>query len=131
MIYSLYARCALCAMLGVGTAACATQPASMPDGASGTDVKESRGGGGWRTEPVIFNGRRYAVSFRNSGSRTRQVKVSAPGRKLGVTRGDGKVVAQIASSTVAHFTCKSGKARVRAGTARPTNGHWRMLVDCL
>ena len=86
---------------------------------------------GWRTEPIIYNGRRYAVSFRNTGGSSRQVKVAAPGRKLGATRGDGRVVEQVASSTVAHFTCKSGKARVRAGSMKPVDGSWRMIVDCI
>ncbi len=86
---------------------------------------------GWRTEPVIYNGRRYAVSFRQTGRHTRLVKVSAPGRKLGATKGDGRIIAEVATSTVHHYTCRdSQRASLRPGSLRPRNGQWRMTVVC-
>ncbi len=120
----------MAATLACALAACAA-PQHAPSPLSDATRATSAQGGGWRSEPVIYNGRRYAVSFRNAGANARQVRVAAPGRRLGATRGDGRIVSQIASSTVAHFTCRSGKARLRPGSLKPRDGRWHMLVDCL
>ncbi len=69
--------------------------------------------------------------MRQTGRNARLARVSAPGRRLGATRGDARIVAQVAASTVQHFTCRDGqKAHVRPGSLQPRNGHWLMLVDC-
>ena len=83
---------------------------------------------GWRTEPVIYNDRRYTVSFRQMDRHTRQVKVSPPGR---TTAKDEKLMAFLAVLTVRHFTCTdSQQAKVRPGTMRLHDGHWTMIVEC-
>jgi len=85
----------------------------------------------WRSEPVIYNGRRYTVSFRKTGHNARVVKVGAPGRKLGTSAGDRRIVAQIATSAIRHFTCRDGqKAHVRPGSLRAQGEQWLMRVDC-
>ncbi|HHN66443.1 MAG TPA: hypothetical protein ENK15_00180 [Thermopetrobacter sp.] len=83
-----------------------------------------------RREPVIYNGRRYVVTFRKAGEGW-LTTVAAPGRALGGTEGDRRIVEQIARSTVRHYTCRDGqKGRVR-GPARHHDGVWRMTIRCL
>jgi len=124
---SRIAGLAALALLG----ACAQQP--MPEDAPVPQARPQAAGSaaGWRTEPVIYNGRRYAVAFRRVGARERLVKISAPGRRLGSTKGDGRVVAQIATSAVHHFTCRDGQAaRVKPGSLRARGGAWTLVVIC-
>ena len=85
----------------------------------------------WRTEPVIFNGRRYALAFRPAGKGRHVVRLSAPGRKLGGGKGDAKVVRELATASMHHFTCRdSQKAHIEKGTLRHANGKWLMTVRC-
>jgi hypothetical protein len=71
------------------------------------------------------------VAFRALDNGARLVKVSAPGRRLGGTAGDERIVEQIAVSTVRHFTCRDGEqARVRSGSARMRDGVWHMVIMC-
>ncbi len=103
---------------------------------AGNDAIRTAPGGaavsGTRTEPVNYNGRMYRVTFRQkSGPGHYEVVVAAPGRKLGGTDGDRKIVEQIAASTVRHFNCRDGhRARIVPGTQRHENGRWVMQAKC-
>ncbi len=114
-------------------AACAQQPpiTEKEVGKQASRAVKPAASGAWHSEPVIYNGRRYAVAFRRAGPHERLVRISAPGRKLGATKGDGRVVAQIATSAVHHFSCRdSQKARVKPGSLRPQGGTWKLVVIC-
>ena len=131
-------RLAVGAMLAAGLlAGCAEQgrqgmePRNVPLPKARRSVAKGADTEQWRTEPVIFNGRRYTVSFRKTGRNTRLAKVRAPGRRLGTSRGDGRIVAEVAASTVHHFTCRdSQRAGVLPGSLRPAHGAWLMTITC-
>ncbi len=87
---------------------------------------------GARTEPVNYNGRMYRVTFRQkSGPGHYEVTVAAPGRKLGGTAGDRRIVEQIAASTVRHFNCRDGhRAHIVPGSQKHGKGRWIMQAKC-
>jgi hypothetical protein len=85
--------------------------------------------GRWRTEPVIFNGRRYALSWRKTPGDAYEARISAPGRRLGATKGDRRVIREVASAAMHHFNCHS-RQRARVSALRPVNGRWEMIVRC-
>ncbi len=98
-------------------------------------IETSPGGAavsGSRTEPVNYNGRMYRVTFRQkSGPGHYEVTVAAPGRKLGGTDGDRRIVEQIAVSTVRHFNCRDGHhARIVPGSQKHEKGRWIMQAKC-
>ena len=83
----------------------------------------------WRTEPVIYNGRRYQVAFRQRGAGHFDVRISAPGRRLGHTAGDGRIVRAVAAAAVHHFRCRSSQ-QARLHDVRAENGRWVMKASC-
>ena len=103
---------------------------------AGNDTIRTAPGGasvsGKRTEPVNYNGRMYRVTFRQkSGPGHYEVTVAAPGRKLGGTDGDRRIVEQIAASTVRHFNCRDGhRAHIVPGTQKHEKGRWIMQAKC-
>jgi len=104
-------------------------------GAGNEAIRTAPGGAtvsGTRTEPVNYNGRMYRVSFRQkSGPGHYEVVIAAPGRKLGGTDGDRRIVEQIAASTVRHFNCRDGhRARIVPGTQKHEKGRWIMQAKC-
>ncbi len=116
----LYASMMAAATLLTG---CATVPGPREAAANAAAER------GWRTEPVIYNGRRYQVAFRRRAGGTFAVRISAPGRRLGATAGDGRIMRAVAEAAVHHFHCRSSqKARLR--NPRPENGRWLMEASC-
>ncbi len=84
-----------------------------------------------RRERVNYNGRYYDVSMRHRAG-GHLVRIAAPGRKLGGTAGDRRIVEQIAISTVGYFACREGgRARVVPGSQRHGAGRWEMMVRCM
>ena len=84
---------------------------------------------GWRTEPVIFNGHRYLLRWRRTPGDAYEARISAPGRRLGATEGDERVVREVAAAAMHHFNCRS-REQARVSALRPVNGRWEMLVRC-
>ena len=84
------------------------------------------------TEPVNYNGRNYRVTFHYSPAISGyQVRVAAPGRKIGSTAGDKAIIEQLAKSTVAHFGCPSSqKGHIIPGSPRNENGVWHLQARC-
>jgi hypothetical protein len=83
-------------------------------------------------EPIIYNGKRYEVSFRfRAAGNLYDVEVTAKGRKLGGTDGDRRIVEQVAMSAVRHFACPTGqRSQVVSGSARHGASAWGMQVRC-
>ena len=84
---------------------------------------------GWRTEPVVFNGKRYNVAWRQTVAGTYVVRISAPGRRLGATKGDERIMREVAGAAIRHFNCKSSQ-RARVGLTRAVRGRWELIVRC-
>jgi hypothetical protein len=85
------------------------------------------------TEPLYYNGKTYQVRMQHRVSDgIFLVNVSAPGRRLGTTPGDGEIVSEVGRNAVNHFACPdSQRARVQPGSARPAaNQGWDMRVKC-
>jgi hypothetical protein len=85
------------------------------------------------TEPLYYNGKTYQVRMQHRVSDgVFLVNVSAPGRRLGTTSGDGQIVSEVGRNAVNHFACPdSQRARVQPGSARPAaNQGWDMRVTC-
>ena len=120
-------RTLLYASLGVTTmllAAC-TSTTAVP----APEVPAPRKVAGWRTEPVIYNGRRYRVAFRKREDGQFDVRISAPGRQLGHSAGDGRIMRAVAEAAVHHFHCRSSQT-ARLHDVRPENGRWLMVASC-
>lgn len=83
-------------------------------------------------ETVRYNGRDYRVSMRRlPASDIFALRVAAPGRALGGTPGDLRIVSQIALSTLRHFACADGRrARPLPDTARHEKGTWTLKARC-
>ncbi len=123
----------LAAGLALTLAACA-RPAPTPP------VKVTRAAhsgpyadGRVHVETVRYNGRDYRVSIRRlPASEIFALKVAAPGRALGGTRGDLRIVQQIALSTLRHYACRSGhRAEAIPDSARHAKGAWQMKARCV
>ncbi len=106
-------------------AACAA-PAQHAPAPSGDDAASR-----WRAEPVVFNGRRYLLSFRPLGRDVHDARLAAPGRALGGGVGDARVVREVVEASLRHFTCRDSQlARVEQDSMRHVRGIWRMRVRC-
>ena len=83
-------------------------------------------------EPIVFNGKRYDVSFRfRPAGNHYEVTVQGKGRKLGATPGDRQIVEQVAVSAVRHFACATGqRGEVVAGSPQHGGSAWGMQVRC-
>lgn len=100
---------------------------------SGVTVVSSPYADGQRhTEPVIYNGRRYDVSFEfDAAGAIYVVNVAGKGRALGATDGDRAIVEQVASSAVRHFGCPTGqRGQIVPGSPRHGGTAWDMQVRC-
>ncbi len=93
------------------------------------DPAEFRAKVGWRTEPVVFNGKRYDVAWRRTVPGSFVVRISAPGRRLGSTKEDERIMREVAGAAIRHFNCKSSQ-RARVTLMRAVRGRWEMLVRC-
>jgi hypothetical protein len=83
-------------------------------------------------EPVVYNGKRYDVSFRfQAAGNIYEVTVAGKGRKLGATPGDQQIVEQVAISAVRHFACPTGqRGQVVSGSTQHGGSAWGMQVRC-
>ena len=96
-------------------------------------ISSSYADGATHTEPVFYNDKHYAVTFRYiAASNAYDVTVAGKdGRGLASKDGDQAIVESIAASTVRHFACASGqKSAIVAGTARHGEGRWAMQARC-
>jgi len=85
------------------------------------------------SEPVFYNGKHYKLRFKYQAHlNTYAVNVAGSGgRRLGGKPGDQKIVSDMVSSALRHFTCAQGqKAFVLPGTAQHANGSWNMQARC-
>jgi hypothetical protein len=88
--------------------------------------------GAEHSEPVVYNGKSYEVSFRFSAAGNfYEVTVAGKGRKIGGTTGDQHIVEQVAISAVRHFACPTGqRGQVVPGSAQHGGSAWGMQVRC-
>jgi hypothetical protein len=96
-------------------------------------ISSSYADGVTHTEPVFYNDKHYAVTFRYiAGANAYDVTVAGKGgRSLGNKDGDQAIVESIAASTVRHFACANGqKSAIVAGTTRHGEGRWAMQARC-
>ncbi len=96
-------------------------------------VNSTYADGATHTEPVFYNDKHYAVTFRyNAGLNAYDVTVAGKGgRRLGDKPGDRAIVEQIASSALTHFACPNGqKSAVVPGTTSHAGGRWAMQTRC-
>lgn len=90
--------------------------------------------GNIHTEPLFYNGKTYQVRMQHVvAEQVFNVNVSAPGRLLGKTAGDERIVSEVGRNAVRHFACSdSQRAQVEPGSARPAvNAGWDMRVRCV
>ncbi len=85
------------------------------------------------TEPLYYNGRTYQVQFRHIvAEQVFDVNVSAPGRSLGKTPADSRIVSEVGRNAINHFTCKDGqKAQIVDGSVQPGTVGWKMRARCV
>ncbi len=85
------------------------------------------------TEPLYYNGRTYRVQFRHIiEQKVFDVNVSVPGRQLGSTSGDARIVTEVGRNAVNHFACRSSqKAQIVPDSPAPANGGWNMQAKCV
>jgi hypothetical protein len=117
--------CSILLGLGVAATACQEKPA-VPV------VASPYADGAQHTEPVVYNGRPYEVSFRfDAAAKHYEVTVAGKGRKIGATAGDRQIVEQIAASTVRHFACPTGqRGEIVPGSVRHAGDGWAMQARC-
>ncbi len=84
------------------------------------------------TEPVEFNGQRYAVTFEYSDALSGyDIQVNRRSKPLTGGDGDRGNSIQVATSAITHFACASGqKARIVDGTAAFGAPTWRLQAKC-
>ena len=118
-------HCGLALAVGLALSAC-EQPGNVEVVASPYADGEER------VEPIVYNGKRYDVSFRfRKAGNLYDVTVDGNGRKLGGTPGDRQIVEQVAISAVRHFACPTGqRGEVVAGTPKHGGNAWDMQVRC-
>lgn len=118
--------CSILLGLGVAATACQEKPPPVPV------VASPYSDGAEHSEPVVYNGRRYEVSFRfDAAAKHYDVKVAGRGRKLGATPGDQAIVEQVAVSAVRHFACPTGqRGEILPGSARHAGEAWAMQARC-
>jgi hypothetical protein len=89
--------------------------------------------GAIHTEPLYYNGRTYQVRMQHiAADEVYLVNVSAPGRRLGNSEGDIRIVSEVGRNAVNHFACPDKhKARLEPGSAKAAaNAGWDMRVRC-
>lgn len=118
-------HCGLAMALGVVLSGC-----EKPSGV--TVVSSPYADGVEHIEPVVYNGKRYDVSFRfQAAGNIYEVTVAGKGRKLGATPGDQQIVEQVAISAVRHFACPTGqRGQVVSGSTQHGGSAWGMQVRC-
>lgn len=117
--------CSILLGLGVAATACQEKPA-VPVAVS------PYANGAQHTEPVVYNGRPYEVSFRfDVAAKHYEVEVAGKDRNLGASPGDQRIVEQVAASTVRHFACPTGqRGEIVPGSARHSGAAWAMRARC-
>ena len=85
------------------------------------------------TEPLFYNGRTYQVQFRHIvAEQVFDVNVSAPGRSLGKTPADSRIVSEVGRNAINHFACKDDqKAQIVDGSVQPGTVGWKMRAQCV
>ena len=118
-------HCGLALAMGLAVSGCDKSSEATIVASPYADGEELR-------EPIIYNGKRYEVSFRfKAAGNLYDVEVTAGGRRLGGTEGDRRIVEQVAMSAVRHFACPTGqRGQVVSGSARHGAGAWGMQVRC-
>jgi hypothetical protein len=88
--------------------------------------------GAEHVEPIVYNGKRYDVSFRfQATGNVYDVRVEGRGRKLHSTAGDQKIVEQVGLSAVRHFACPTGqRGHVVSGSPQHGDDAWKMRIRC-
>ena len=119
-------HCGLAVAMGLVLSGC-----EQPKGAVAV-VASPYSDGVEHVEPIIYNGKRYDVSFRfQAAGNVYDVKVAGKGRKLGGTAGDRQIVEQVAISAVRHFACPTGqRGEVVSGSALHGGSAWGLQVRC-
>ena len=96
-------------------------------------VNSPYGSGTTHSEPVFYNGKHYKLSFKYIAVKNLYDVsiIGKGGRKLGSKPGDAKIVGEVVSSAIRHFTCATGqKAHILPGSQRNLNGRWHMYARC-
>ncbi len=119
-------HCGLALAMGMVLSGCEKPPSGV------TIVSSPYADGVEHVEPIVYNGKRYDVSFRFKASDNHyDVTVEGRGRKIGATAGDQKIVEQVAISAVRHFACPTGqRGQVVSGSAQHAGSGWAMRVRC-
>lgn len=88
--------------------------------------------GSLHSEPVMFNGERYQVTFRYLGRLNGyHVAVKRRGRRLRASDKDRADALQVATSALTHYACPQGqKARPADGTLSYAERTWRLAARC-
>ena len=83
-------------------------------------------------EPIVYNGKRYDVSFRfQTAGNLYEVKVSGQGRKLAGTPGGTSGIETQCRNVGRHFACPTGqRGEVVAGSPKHGGSAWGMQVRC-
>lgn len=122
---------AMMIVLAIALSGCAAEKPKV--GAVVNDNPSPYAQGKTHSEPLYYNGRTYRVQFRHVvEQKVFEVNVSAPGRKLGATAEDKRIVSEVGRNAVNHFACKdSQKAKVLDGSAAPEGQGWKMRARCV
>ncbi len=122
---------AVLALGGLLAVACAAEKPRIV--AVNTPKASPYASGAIHTEPLYYNGRTYQVRMQHvAADKVYLVNVSAPGRRLGSTEGDIRIVSEVGRNAVNHFACPDKhKARLEPGSAKvAANAGWDMRVRC-
>lgn len=119
-------RVSLACALALAVAGCQTG-ASAPQG-PGMVPTDGRA----HSEPVMYNGQRYQVTFRFEQSMNGyELAVSRRGRGLKDHDKDRKDAFQVAASALTHFACPRGqKAKLIDGSQTYSKPTWRTNARC-
>ncbi len=102
--------------------------AGRPDGGA---VANAASGSSY-TEPVIYNGMRYAMTFQFKAAQgAYDVQITRRGRRLTDSDADRATALSVVASALSHYACPRGrKAKLLEGTPAHGGGVWRMLAKC-
>lgn len=122
-------RFALLGVLGLGVAACA---APIQQAAVGPSPGLVPTDGTSHSEPVVYNGERYEVTFRFKQA-LNGYDLSVTRRKPGLKQSDKDRddAFQVATSALTHFACPNGqKAQMIDGSQAYAKRVWRTSARC-
>lgn len=120
------ARMIIAAGLLLAAAGCATAPSG------GGAAIATASDGKVHSEPVIYNGQRFKVTFQYKGERSGyDVWISRRGRALSGAGGDKEKALHVATSALSHYACPQGqKAKPVDDTSAFAGGTWRLMARC-